>query len=79
MDYNTRLNLGTAVELAITAALVFRIRRFMLWIAMAVGVMAGLASVVTTGDSNYVSGVVMGLLVGGFNSGLFDGFKGIGG
>ncbi len=89
MDYITQLNLGTAAELAITAALVFCItqavkttrieNRYMPWIAMVVGVVAGLASVATTGDSNYVSGAVMGLLVGGFTSGLFDGFKGIGG
>lgn len=89
MDYITQLNLGTAAELAITAALVFCItqtvkttridNRHMPWVAMAVGIVAGLASVATTGDTNYVSGAVMGLLVGGFTSGLFDGFKGIGG
>lgn len=89
MDYITQLNLGTAAELAITAALVFCItqavkttrieNRYMPWIAMAVGVVAGVASVVVTSDTNWTSGAIMGLLVGGFTSGLFDGFKGIGG
>jgi len=43
---------------------------------MFVGVIAGLVAVAATGDSNYVASGVMGLLVGGFTCGLFDGFKG---
>lgn len=89
MDMITQLNLGSAAELGITVMLVFAItqavkmtrvdNRFMPWVAMGVGVIAGLVSVATTGDANYAQAAVMGLLVGGFTSGLFDGFKGIGG
>ncbi|WP_279403988.1 hypothetical protein [Secundilactobacillus kimchicus] len=41
--------------------------------------MVGLVATATTGDTNYLSSAVMGLLVGGFTAGLFDGFKGFGG
>lgn len=86
MDYIQQLNLGTATELALTTLVVFVLtqaikqtkapNKYMPWISMAVGTLVGLLSVLVTADQNYLSGAVMGLLVGGFTSGLFDGFKG---
>lgn len=86
MDYIQQLNLGTATELALTTLVVFVLtqavkqtkvpNQWMPWLSMALGIVVGLLSVVVTGDHNYLSGAVMGLLVGGFTSGLFDGFKG---
>lgn len=89
IDYITEFNLGTTSELGITVLIVFCItqaikttridNRWMPWISMVVGILTGLTAVATTGDTNYLPAGVMGLLVGGFTSGLFDGFKGIGG
>lgn len=86
MDYIQQLNLGTATELALTTLVVFVLtqavkqtkvpNQWMPWLSMAVGVVVGLLSVFVTADHNFLSGAVMGLLVGGFTSGLFDGFKG---
>lgn len=86
MDYIQQLNLGTAAELALTTLVVFVLtqavkqtkvpNQWMPWLSMALGTVVGLLSVVVTGDHNFLSGAVMGLLVGGFTSGLFDGFKG---
>ncbi|WP_236008139.1 holin [Levilactobacillus andaensis] len=86
MDYIQQLNLGTAAELALTTLVVFVLtqavkqtkvpNQWMPWLSMAVGVVVGLLSVFVTADHNFLSGAVMGLLVGGFTSGLFDGFKG---
>ncbi|WP_225428326.1 holin [Levilactobacillus enshiensis] len=86
MDYIQQLNLGTATELALTTLVVFVLtqavkqtkvpNQWMPWLSMAIGVVVGLLSVLVTADHNYLSGAVMGLLVGGFTSGLFDGFKG---
>ncbi|WP_236002681.1 holin [Levilactobacillus wangkuiensis] len=86
MDYIQQLNLGTAAELALTTLVVFVLtqavkqtkvpNQWMPWLSMGVGVVVGLLSVFVTADHNFLSGAVMGLLVGGFTSGLFDGFKG---
>lgn len=86
MDYIQQLNLGTATELALTTLVVFVFtqalkqtkvpNQWMPWLSMTIGVAVGLLSVLVTADHNYLSGAVMGLLVGGFTSGLFDGFKG---
>lgn len=86
MDYIQQLNLGTTAELMLTILVVFVLtqavkqtkvpNQFMPWLSMGVGVLVGLLSVLVTGDHNFLSGGVMGLLVGGFTSGLFDGFKG---
>lgn len=88
MDYIQELNLGTVSELMITVAVVFVLtqavkstkvkNRYMPWLSMGLGVVSGLVSVAVTKDVNYLSGAVMGLLVGGFTSGMFDGFKGFG-
>ena len=50
--------------------------KFLPWLSMLVGVAAGLLAVAATNDVDYLQGAVLGLLVGGFTSGLFDGFKG---
>ncbi|WP_268913008.1 hypothetical protein [Lentilactobacillus sp. SPB1-3] len=86
MDLIQQLNLGSTAELMITVLVVFCITQafkttslgnhYLPWIAMFVGVVAGIVAVAATGDSNYVASGVMGLLVGGFTCGLFDGFKG---
>ena len=86
MDYIQQLNLGTATELALTTLVVFVLtqavkqtkvpNQWMPWLSMGGGVVVGLLSVFVTADHNFLSGAVMGLLVGGFTSGLFDGFKG---
>lgn len=88
MDYIQELNLGTVSELMITIAVVFVLtqavkstkvkNKYMPWLSMGLGIVSGLVSVAVTKDVNYLSGAVMGLLVGGFTSGLFDGFKGFG-
>ncbi|MFC6261906.1 holin [Levilactobacillus fujinensis] len=86
MDYIQQLNLGTATELALTTLVVFVLtqavkqtkvpNQWMPWLSMVIGMLVGLLSVFVTADHNFLSGAVMGLLVGGFTSGLFDGFKG---
>ena len=86
MDYIQQLNLGTATELALTTLVVFTFtqgfkqtkipNQWMPWLSMLLGTLVGLLSVFVTADHNFLSGAVMGLLVGGFTSGLFDGFKG---
>lgn len=89
MDLIQQLNLSTTAELLITVAVVFCITQafkttqignhYLPWIAMVVGILVGLVSVAVTNDTNYLPSAVMGLLVGGFTAGLFDGFKGFGG
>ncbi|WP_251948993.1 holin [Levilactobacillus brevis] len=86
MDYIQQLNLGTTAELMLTILVVFVLtqavkqtkipNQYMPWLSMVAGVLVGLLSVLVAADHNYLSGAVMGLLVGGFTSGLFDGFKG---
>lgn len=86
MDYIQQLNLGTTGELTITILVVFVLaqavkktkvdNKWLPWISMGIGMVAGVISVAVTKDTNWLSGGLMGLLVGGFTSGLFDGFKG---
>lgn len=85
MDVISNLNLVTAAELAIMAAVVYALtqaikqtpinNKFLPWVSMAFGIMAGLVSVWVTKDANYGGGALAGLLVGAATSGLFDGFK----
>lgn len=85
MDMILQLNLGTAAELAITAAIILALvqaikqtkldNKWLPWLAMGLGVVAGLISVAVTGGHNWASGAVMGFLVGAATSGLFDGVK----
>ncbi|KRM72996.1 YrzE family protein [Lacticaseibacillus brantae] len=86
MDLITSLNLGTAAELAISAVIIFALtqavkqtrldNRWLPWVSMAIGIVAGLVAVMATNDNNWFNGGLMGLLVGAAVSGLFDGFKG---
>lgn len=81
------LNLSTAAELSITAMVVFVLtqaikqtrldNRWLPWVSMLLGIIAGLVSVAVTGDSNWSGAGLAGLLVGGWVSGLFDGVKGL--
>ncbi|MCT2907804.1 hypothetical protein EFT87_03900 [Schleiferilactobacillus harbinensis] len=85
MNLIEELNLGTAAELAISAAIIFALvqaikqtkvnNKWLPWIAMALGVVAGLVSVVVTKDSNWGPAAVQGFLLGAATSGLFDGVK----
>lgn len=85
MDLIKELNLGTAAELAICAAVVLVLtqavkqtklnNKWLPWVAMAIGAVAGLVSVAVTKDTNWGPAAVMGLLVGAASAGLFDGVK----
>ena len=85
MDLIKELNLGTAAELAISAAIIYVLvqgvkrtkldNKWLPWVAMVLGVVAGLISVVVTKDNNWSSAAVQGFLLGAATSGLFDGFK----
>ncbi|WP_190973442.1 phage holin family protein [Schleiferilactobacillus harbinensis] len=87
MDFIKTLNLGTAAELVISAAIILALvqaikqtkvnNKWLPWIAMGLGVGAGLVSVVATKDSNWVPAALQGLLLGAATSGLFDGVKGL--
>lgn len=87
MDFIKTLNLGTAAELVISAAIILALvqaikqtkvnNKWLPWIAMGLGVVAGLVSVVATKDSNWVPAALQGLLLGAATSGLFDGVKGL--
>ena len=84
MDLITKLNLGSTAEIAIII-IVYGLtqavkqtkidNKWLLWITMILGIFLGLISVVVTGDHNYSSALVLGFLIGGFTSGLFDGFS----
>ena len=84
MDLITKLNLGSTAEIAIII-IVYGLtqavkqtkidNKWLPWIAMILGIFSGLISVVVTGDHNYSSASVLGFLIGGFTSGLFDGFS----
>ena len=86
MDMISQLNLGTAAELAITAAIILALvqatkrtkldNKWLPWVAMGLGVVAGLVSVAVTGDHNWGGAGVMGFLLGAATAGLFDGVKG---
>lgn len=86
MDLITKLNLGSTAEIAIIIIIVYGLtqavkqtkidNKWLPWIAMILGIFSGLISVVVTGDHNYSSASVLGFLIGGFTSGLYDGFSG---
>ncbi|QHB52441.1 hypothetical protein GQR93_09660 [Lentilactobacillus hilgardii] len=86
MNFIQQLNLGTTAEMSLIFAVVFCItqalkttvlnNKWLPWISMIVGVFAGLLAAIINADSHYLSSAVLGLLIGGFTSGLFDGFKG---
>lgn len=85
MDLIKELNLGTAAELAISAAIILVLvnalkrtkldNKWLPWIAMGLGVVAGIVSVAVTKDSNWAPAAVQGFLLGAATSGLFDGVK----
>ena len=85
MDMIEHLNLGTAAELGISAAIILAVvqaikrtkidNKWLPWLAMVFGILAGLVSVSVTNSSNWASAAVMGFLVGAATSGLFDGVK----
>ncbi|MQM78818.1 holin [Lentilactobacillus buchneri] len=89
MDFIQNLNLGTTAQISLILAVVFCLtqavkqtgieNRWMPWLSMVIGVVAGLVSALLISDANYLSSGVLGLLIGGFTSGLFDGFKGFSG
>lgn len=86
MDMISQLNLGTAAELAISAAIILALvqaikqtkleNKWLPWVAMGLGIVAGLISVAVTDDHNWAGAGVMGFLVGAATAGLFDGVKG---
>lgn len=85
MNFITQLNLGSGLEITISAAICFVITQaakqtkisnhFMPWISMGTGVIAGEVVGISQGDSHYLSLAILGLLIGGATVGLFDGFK----
>ncbi|WP_057822557.1 hypothetical protein [Schleiferilactobacillus perolens] len=85
MDLIKELNLGTAAELAISATIILVLvnalkrtkldNKWLPWVAMALGIVAGLASVVATKDNNWAPAAVQGFLLGAATSGMFDGVK----
>lgn len=85
MDLIKELNLGTAAELAISAAIILVLvnalkrtkldNKWLPWVAMSLGVVAGIVSVAVTKDSNWAPAAVQGFLLGADTSGLFDGVK----
>lgn len=89
MDFIQNLNLGTTAQISLILAVVFCLtqavkqtgidNKWMPWISMLIGVFAGLLAAVINADSHYLSSAVLGFLIGGFTSGLFDGFKGFSG
>lgn len=84
MELIKELKLGTVAEIVITVIIVYALtqaikqtkisNRWMPWIAMVLGIFSALFSVLVTGDHNYLPASVLGLLIGGFTAGLFDGF-----
>jgi hypothetical protein len=87
MDFIQALNLASTGEILIMVAINYAVNqaikqgnfhnKWMPWISMAIGAIIGVISMVVSKDGNYMGGAVTGLLVGGFTSGLFDGFKGL--
>lgn len=86
MDIITSLNLATAGELALISffigVIVQAIKKtgkvkntYLPFISMVIGILAGLAAVVVTKDTNYLNGAVAGLIVGAATSGLTDGLS----
>lgn len=87
MDLIEELNLGTAAELAISAAIILVLvnalkrtkldNKWLPWVAMGLGVVSGIVSVAVTKDNNWAPAAVQGFLLGAATSGLFDGVKGL--
>lgn len=85
MDLIEELNLGTAAELAISAAIILVLvnalkrtkldNKWLPWVAMGLGVVSGIVSVAVTKDNNWAPAAVQGFLLGAATSGLFDGVK----
>ena len=86
MDIITSLNLATAGELALISffigVVVQAVKKtgkvkntYLPFISMGIGILAGLAAVVVTKDTNYFNGAVAGLIVGAATSGLTDGLS----
>ncbi|MFH5829845.1 hypothetical protein [Lactiplantibacillus plantarum] len=86
MDIITSLNLATAGELALISffigVVVQAVKKtgkvkntYLPFISMGIGILAGLAAVVVTKDTNYLNGAVAGLIVGAATSGLTDGLS----
>lgn len=87
MDIITNLNLATAAELAVIAAVsglatqalkkMTKLPSWVLpWASIIIGGLGGLVAVLVTHDSNYASAALAGALTGGATSGLFDGVSG---
>ncbi|WP_082920235.1 holin [Loigolactobacillus backii] len=88
MNIITNLNLATAAELAVIAAVsglatqaLKKITNLPCWVlpwaSIIIGALGGLVAVVVTHDTNYASAALAGALTGGATSGLFDGVSGI--
>ncbi|WP_432788156.1 holin [Lactiplantibacillus plantarum] len=86
MDIITSLNLATAGELALISffigVVVQAVKKtgkvkntYLPFISIGIGILAGLAAVVVTKDTNYLNGAVAGLIVGAATSGLTDGLS----
>lgn len=86
MDLITKLNLGSTAEIAIIIIIVYGLtqavkqtqinNKWLPWISMVLGIAAGLVSVFITKDNNFSGAAFLGFLIGGFTSGLYDGFSG---
>lgn len=86
MEFVQQLNLVSTGELMVMIALTFALtqatkqlkfnNKWVPWMAMLIGAIVGVVAVAVYHDNNFVGGAVAGVLVGGFTSGLFDGFKG---
>ncbi|WP_283680324.1 holin [Lentilactobacillus sp. Marseille-Q4993] len=87
MDFLQQLKLGTTADMGIILAVVFCLtqalkqtginNKWMPWLAMLIGTGAGIIAALITKDTDLLSAGIFGMLLGGFTSGLFDGFKGI--
>ncbi|UQS82617.1 hypothetical protein MOO45_02925 [Bombilactobacillus folatiphilus] len=85
MDWINSLNLGSSMEIVLIGALCLMLTQaikqtklnnhWLPWVAMALGVLIALLVGASQGDTHYWSLIILGLLIGGFSAGLFDGFK----
>lgn len=84
MDIIQSLNLATAGELALISFLIGVIVqaikqtgkvdiKYLPFLSMLIGIVAGLAAVAVTKDTNYLNGAIAGLITGAATSGLVDG------
>lgn len=86
MGLITKLNLGSTAEIAIIVIIVYGLtqaikqtqinNKWLPWISMILGIFSGLISVFITNDHNFFGACFLGFLIGGFTSGLYDGFSG---